>query len=84
MIKPAVEKLVESLGELSAEQEVHAAAARRLAAVMDGDTEQAPLYALPALARELRNAVAALGGAPVLGQGVDLGDLDDLFRGSLR
>lgn len=80
MIKPAVEQLVESLGELSAEQAVHAAAARRLAAVMDGEGESAPLYALPALARELRNAVAALVGSPVVGQGIDMTELDAFMR----
>ncbi|GAA3215584.1 hypothetical protein [Actinocorallia longicatena] len=84
MISDAVDRLVGSLGDLSPEQEVHAATARRLAAVMDGQSEQAPLYALPGFARELRNAVAALEGAPVPGQGVDMTELDAVMGSVLR
>lgn len=76
-----VNALVRSLGALDPEQAVHAAAARRIAEVMEGD--EAPLYALPALARELRNAVATLtGGSSPLGQGLATDEaLDALLRG---
>jgi hypothetical protein len=79
MIRSAVDRLVSELGQLSAEQEVHAAAARRLADLLDGG--EAPAYALPAVARELRAALGALLGAPVISQGVDVGELDELLRG---
>lgn len=82
MIRPAIDRLVDDLGDLSPEQAVHAASAGRLADAMD-DEETAP-YVLPNLARELRAAVAALSGAPVIGQGVDMGDLDDVLREALR
>ncbi|WFE44274.1 hypothetical protein [Verrucosispora sp. WMMD1129] len=77
-----VNELVDSLGELSPEQQVHAATARRIAAVMEGD--EAPLYALAGLARELRNAIAALSGDPVPVEPVALSDddLDRLLRGA--
>ncbi|SNT63413.1 hypothetical protein SAMN05443665_11064 [Actinomadura meyerae] len=82
MITEAVERLISDMGDLSAEQAVHAASARRVARVMDGTAPDgaAPMYAMPALARELRASVDALTGAAVLGQGVSVARLNELLE----
>lgn len=79
-IRDRVDALVASLGELSAERLVHAATALRIASVMEGD--EAPLYALPGLARELRNAVAVLvGDTSQIARGLRMDDaLDEILR----
>lgn len=80
-IRKTIDDLVADLGDLSPEQAVHAASAYRLADALD-DKETAA-YVLPNLARELRNAVAAMEGAPVPGQGISEADLEALLRGTL-
>ena len=81
MIRAAVDRLIGTLGELDAEQAVYAATARRLADLLDGD--DAPGYAMPPLARELRAAVAALTEGLRADQGVSEDDLDRLLRGGI-
>lgn len=81
-ITERVDALVAGLGELTDEQLVHAAVARRIASFMD-DGEVTPSYALGGLARELRAALAALTGSPQAA-GVTVvtdDDLDRLLRG---
>ena len=79
MISEAVEALVAGQGDLGDEQAVHAAAARRLAGLLDAE-EVAP-YAAAALARELRAVLAALVGSPPPGRGgVDEDELADVLR----
>lgn len=83
MIKPAVAQLVSDLGDIGLEQRIHAETALRIADVMDGTAPDGPppLYALPGLARELRNALAALSGTFTPGRGMSDEELAAILRG---
>lgn len=75
-ITSKVDALIASMGDLGPETTVHAAVARRLAGILDGD--DLPLYAAGTTARALSAALAQLTGGVPVGRGFG-GDLDDLL-----
>jgi len=76
-IESKVDDLVSSLGELTADQQVHAAVARRLAGILDGD--ELPLYAAGTTARALSVELVSLTGGVLIGRGAGSRELDELL-----